>query len=128
MDTGPRIGLAVAGLAAVVAAVWFLWKKAGGQEPEVPVANFTAIPATGVAPLPVVFQNTSTGSITSYAWAFGDGGTSATASPSHVYQIAGTYTATLTVAGPDGSSDTAQATITVTAAPSGRTPIVIVWQ
>ena len=57
-----------------------------------PVAQFTGSPTSGTSPLTVNFSNTSTGSITSYAWTFGDGGTSTAASPSHVYAAAGTYT------------------------------------
>ena len=69
-----------------------------------PVAQFTGSPTSGTAPLTVNFSNTSTGSITSYAWTFGDGGTSTAASPSHVYAAAGTYTVALTVTGPGGSN------------------------
>ncbi len=69
-----------------------------------PVAQFTATPTSGTFPLTVNFSNTSTGSITSYAWTFGDGGTSTSASPSHVYAAAGTYTVSLTVTGPGGSN------------------------
>ncbi len=69
-----------------------------------PVAQFTGSPTFGVAPLTVAFTNTSTGSITSYAWTFGDGGTSTAASPSHVYAAAGVYTVSLTVTGPGGSN------------------------
>ncbi len=59
-------------------------------------------PAT--SPLMVNFSNTSTGSITSYAWTFGDGGTSTLAAPSHSYAAAGIYTVSLTVTGPGGSN------------------------
>ncbi len=69
-----------------------------------PVAQFTGTPTSGTFPLTVVFSNTSTGSITSYAWTFGDGGTSTLASPSHIYAAAGTYTVALTVTGPGGSN------------------------
>lgn len=42
----------------------------------------------------VVFTNNSTGAI-SYQWVFGDGQTSTTNSPTHIYQGNGTYTAVL---------------------------------
>ncbi|MFT3678928.1 MAG: PKD domain-containing protein [Ferruginibacter sp.] len=54
----------------------------------------------------VNFTNTSTGSgALSYKWDFGDGKSSAEASPVHVYDTKGTYTATLTTTSSDGCSD-----------------------
>ena len=44
-----------------------------------------------------MFTNTSGGGTSTYAWDFGDGGTSTDMNPSHVYSAAGTYTVTLTV-------------------------------
>jgi serine protease len=38
-----------------------------------------------------------------WAWDFGDGGTSSEQSPSHAYLVRGTYTVTLTVTRTDGS-------------------------
>jgi len=74
-------------------------------------AAFTATPSSGDAPLSVAFDSSgSTGSIVSYAWDFGDGGTGTTANPTHVYVDAGPYTATLTVTGAS-DSDTASASI-----------------
>ncbi len=81
-----------------------------------PVANFTCNRTTGEAPLIVYFTSSSTGSITSYAWTFGDGGTSSSQNPSHTYNSAGTYTSRLTVTGP-GGSDSKTKTITVSANP-----------
>ncbi|KKL14861.1 hypothetical protein LCGC14_2511430, partial [marine sediment metagenome] len=56
----------------------------------------------------------SDGTIASYAWVFGDGGTGTGVSPSHTYTTAGTYTVALTVTDDDAAtdSDTAIATIT----------------
>lgn len=67
-----------------------------------PIADFTADVTSGTAPLSVQFTNTSTNA-TSYLWEFGDGGTSALASPSHTFTSPGTYTVTLTANGPGGS-------------------------
>jgi PKD repeat protein len=56
------------------------------------------------------------GPIASYAWNFGDGGSSAVANPNHTYASAGTYTVSLTVTDGNGVSDTATKSITVSAA------------
>ncbi len=67
-------------------------------------AAFTASPTIGVAPLTVVFTNTSTGDYDTCAWTFGDGGTSSECNdPSHTYNSGGVYTVTLTVSGLGGS-------------------------
>lgn len=68
-----------------------------------PVAGFFGAPLSGVAPLTVVFTNTSTGAITGYLWEFGDGITSTLPGPSHTYAVAGLYSVSLTVFGPGGS-------------------------
>jgi alpha-tubulin suppressor-like RCC1 family protein len=62
-----------------------------------PQARFTAQPTSGLAPLAVTFNNTSTGSNITCGWDFGDGVTSTVTNPSHTYQFAGTYTTTLIV-------------------------------
>ena len=69
-----------------------------------PVAQFSASTTSGTAPLALNFLNTSTGTITTYAWTFGDGTTASAQSPAHVYSLAGVYTVSLTVTGPGGSN------------------------
>ena len=61
-----------------------------------PVASFTTNPnpATGTVPLTVTFTNTSTNA-NSYLWTFGDGTTSNTFSPTHVFNHTGVYTVVL---------------------------------
>jgi PKD repeat protein len=83
-----------------------------------PVANFTASATSGVAPLALNFTNSSTGSITSYAWNFGDGTSSTSQSPSHVYSAAGSYTVSLTVTGSGGSNTKTLANYINTTAPA----------
>jgi PKD repeat protein len=85
-----------------------------------PVAQFAASTTSGVAPLALNFINNSTGTIDQYAWNFGDGTTSTSASPSHVYSAAGAYTVSLTVTGPGGSNTQTRnsyVTVTTTSAP-----------
>jgi PKD repeat protein len=69
------------------------------------VADFYGTPTSGTEPLTVDFTDQSTGSIDTWSWTFGDGGTSSAQNPSHTYTSAGTYTVTLTVTGPGGSDD-----------------------
>jgi PKD repeat protein len=69
-----------------------------------PVAGFSGTPTSGVAPLTVNFSNSSTGSIVTYAWDFGDGTSSSVQNPSHAYSAAGSYTVKLTVTGAGGSN------------------------
>ncbi|MDI6782035.1 MAG: PKD domain-containing protein [bacterium] len=79
------------------------------QGPFVPAANFSGTPTSGTKPLLVQFTDLSTGSITSWSWQFGDGGTSTQASPAHTYTTTGTFTVSLEVTSPYGS-DTATKT------------------
>ena len=68
------------------------------------MAAFSASATSGVAPLALNFSSTSTGSISTYAWTFGDGTTSSSVTPAKVYSSAGVYTVSLTVTGPGGSN------------------------
>src|SRR5207253_2386796 len=63
----------------------------------IPIANFTALPTNGLAPLTVTFNDTSVGTITNRFWNFGDGVTLNTLSTNvaHTYGVAGTNTVTL---------------------------------
>jgi gliding motility-associated-like protein len=72
------------------------------------VANFSANPASGCqAPLTVNFTDASTGpGPFTYAWTFGDGGTSTLQNPVHNYAATGTYTVTLSIANGNGCTDT----------------------
>jgi len=67
-----------------------------------PVASFSGSPLTGLAPLTVSFTDSSGGTTTSWAWTFGDGGTSSEQNPAHTYSSPGSYTVSLTASGPSG--------------------------
>jgi PKD repeat protein len=69
-----------------------------------PVAGFYGTPTSGPKPLNVQFTDASMGNITTFAWNFGDGGTSTARNPSHLYTEVGNYTVILTVTGPGGAS------------------------
>jgi PKD repeat protein len=83
--------------------------------PDAPVADFEADSTTVAARASILFGNTTTGTVTSYAWTFGDGTTSTDESPSKAYASAGTYTVSLTATGPGGNdTETKTSYITVT--------------
>ncbi|MGO9609751.1 MAG: PKD domain-containing protein, partial [Verrucomicrobiia bacterium] len=81
--------------------------------PSPPVASFGATPTSGTAPLTVTFTDTSTGSITSRSWQFGDGNVMNTMATTVTYQYTapGTDTVQLIVNGPGGSSTNVQANL-----------------
>ncbi len=70
--------------------------------PFMPVANFTANPTSGDAPLDVVFTNLSEYAV-DFQWDFGDGITSTAINPSHTYTQTGAFTVSLATANPYGS-------------------------
>jgi PKD repeat protein len=83
---------------------------------ETPVANFTATPMSGPAPLFVQFADTSDGDPYRWAWKFGDGQISDQKNPYFLYKNPGLYQVELTVYNKAGS-DTATKTIEVLVSP-----------
>ena len=109
-----------------------------------PVANFTAIPATGPAPLLVQYDASTTvdpdNDLLTYGWDFGDGTTGSAISGFHTYATAGTYEIELVVTDSNGNSSALSRSILVTepdnsppeanftAAPtSGAAPLLVVF-
>ena len=81
-----------------------------------PVTSFTANVTSGVLPLAVQFNDTSTNTPTAWYWVFGDGYTNTTENPVHTFSSAGTYTIYLTATNSAGSNtEYASDYITVTA-------------
>lgn len=68
-----------------------------------PMAWFEATPVRGYAPLTVEFTDLSVGQVDTWSWDFGDNSSSTAPNPTHTYTTPGTYQATLTVTGPDGT-------------------------
>jgi glucose/arabinose dehydrogenase/PKD repeat protein len=89
----------------------------GAGNNQAPIARVGANPSSGPAPLTVNFSSSGSsdpeGGALTYAWDFGDGGTSSAASPSHTYTTAGVRTVSLTVRDPAGLTATASMTVTV---------------
>jgi PKD repeat protein len=73
-----------------------------------PVADFSATPLSGDAPLTVSFtdESASHDGIASWLWDFGDGETSEEQNPTHTYEEIGKYTVSLTIQEPDGDTST----------------------
>lgn len=69
-----------------------------------PTADFSSNSTGGCGtPQTINFTDASTGAPTSWAWDFGDGNTSTLQNPSHQYNVAGSYTVTLTSTNTNGS-------------------------
>jgi glucose/arabinose dehydrogenase len=87
------------------------------QSNRAPVVNASADPTSGPTPLNVTFSSAGSsdpeGHALTYAWDFGDGGTSTEANPTHTYPTAGAYQARLTVS--DGVNTSLSTPITISA-------------
>ncbi|MGD2147546.1 MAG: PKD domain-containing protein [Anaerolineae bacterium] len=67
-------------------------------------ASFSASQTEGIAPVTILYENSSSGDFAACVWAFGDGeGSGACSDPSHEYSAPGSYTVTLTVSGLGGT-------------------------
>lgn len=75
-----------------------------------PVVSINGLPQNGCGPLTHTFTSTirSLEAITSYHWNFGDGNTSDSISPTHMYTSPGAYNVTLTCTTADGCVDSVQ--------------------
>lgn len=92
-----------------------------------PVAVIAAAPTSGPVPLTVAFAGTGSsdpdGDPFTYEWDFGDGSTSTAATPSHVYNTVGVFTATLRVRDSKGAVS-APATIQIHAGNTAPVPAI----
>lgn len=83
-----------------------------------PTAVISASTTSGIAPLAVTFSGSGSrdvdGTVSSYAWSFGDGTTGSGATVSKTFSAAGTYTVTLTVTDNRGGKGSSSVVIQVT--------------
>jgi PKD repeat protein len=84
-------------------------------------------PYNGTLNVAITFNGSAStdpdGSITTYAWNFGDGSTGTGATPSHVYAGVGTYTVTLTVTDNGGLSNSATTTASISTSSGPQPPV-----
>jgi len=91
-----------------------------------PIAVVSATPSSGTAPLQVAFSSAGSsdpegGSLT-YSWDFGDGTSSTAANPTHTYQSAGTYAASLRLSDGDKTTLSESMPIVVTTTTANTIP------
>ncbi len=91
-----------------------------------PVAQFTASPLSGTAPLSVIFADTSTGTPTTWEWDFDNDGTfdSTVRNPGFVYIAAGTYAVKLRVTNTNGTDEELKTAFITVNQPQGGVPPV----
>ncbi|MFN2201993.1 MAG: PKD domain-containing protein [Caldilineaceae bacterium] len=85
-----------------------------------PIADFKANPSTGQSPLVVIFSDVSSGNITDRLWDFGNGTTGSGTKASVEYQAPGSYSVTLTVTGPGGSTTKSNVVVVTEPAPTAN--------
>jgi hypothetical protein len=93
-----------------------------GTPNQPPVASFTFSPASPLTGQAVSFNGSGSsdpdGTISSYAWMFGDGGSGSGVTPKHSYSKAGTYTVRLSITDNSGSVGVTARALTISAPPS----------
>lgn len=88
----------------------------GGPAPETPTnpnASFTTSLAGSIARFDGSSSTVKPGTISSYAWTFGDGATATGIRSTHTYAAAGTYTVKLKVTSSSGTTDESQRLVRV---------------
>ncbi|NOS55714.1 MAG: PKD domain-containing protein [Cyclobacteriaceae bacterium] len=80
-----------------------------------PLSNFTF--TNGCQASPVSFTNTTSGSVTSYSWIFGDGNTSSLSNASNTYANIGSYDVTLQANNAAGCQNSVTKSITIYSTP-----------
>ncbi|WP_258724057.1 LamG-like jellyroll fold domain-containing protein [Cellulomonas sp. NS3] len=82
-----------------------------------PIAAFTSTTSDLTVAVDGSTSSDPDGTVTAYAWTFGDGGTATGATATHDYDAAGTYPVTLTVTDNTGATHQRTAQVTVTDPP-----------
>ncbi|WP_374948018.1 PKD domain-containing protein [Agreia sp.] len=88
-----------------------------------PVAAFKTVATNLTLAVDASAASDSDGTITGYAWNFGDGATATGATASHAYAAGGTFPVTLTVTDNRGAVVAATQSVTITAPPANVPPV-----
>ncbi len=78
-----------------------------------PTASFTSSCVDSTCSFDGAGSSDPEGTVDSYVWDFGDGGSSTDVTPSYTYPVDGTYTVTLTVTDNDGDTGSSTSVVTV---------------
>lgn len=119
-QTTPRT--ATSAVSSAKATMWtVVLRNDQGSAPNVaPVASFTAACPTATCTVDAsASTDTAPGTISEYAWNFGDGGTGTGMSTTHTYTTSGSKTITLTVTDNQGLTHTTTRTVNVTVGGGG---------
>lgn len=103
------------------------WSAGSGAPPanQAPTASFTASTDELAVSVNGSASSDPDGSVVTYAWQFGDGGTGSGATASHTFATPGTYTVRLTVTDDDGVTGTTTRSVTVDETPDPPDPAVL---
>jgi PKD repeat protein len=115
----------ISGQAKLAAVSWgaSYWPNGAPPPNQPPVASFTYSCVNLACTFDATASTDADGSITSYAWAFGDGGVGAGVQPGHSFPAAGTYGVTLQVTDNGGATGSVTQQVTVSAPSSGTVSI-----
>ncbi len=127
-SAGPTGGLTAttAGTAGAFAAWTIVLQGSGTAPPPPPTANFDVTCTMLACHFDATTSSAPGGTITSYAWNFGDGGSGGTGlTADHTFAAANTYNVTLTVT--DSNSNTGSKTIPVTVSDTAPPPPTVAY-
>ncbi|RIJ60147.1 PKD domain-containing protein [Clavibacter phaseoli] len=113
-------------LAASTIATHYSLGTTGRVPNQAPKAAFTQTADFLTASFDATGSTDSDGTVTGYAWDFGDGVQASGATQSHTYAAAGTYPVVLTVTDDRGTTNRTQQDVTVKAAPANVAPTAVV--